>query len=249
MLYPVKLCLNGHEWVKQQLRRQRIRFESLDNGFLTCAEPVGPAGHLRCPGRRRRPGVLRWLVASPALADDGGRPRGRVRPSPRHLPTRSEPHAGLRPPRPGPALLRSGHSRESRPRPARPGRAPLPAPPHPQATPPPAYGYRTRVITDGVEPSLHVEYEASHVKQFFKEQHALRTETTINNPKDFYVTKGVDKLGASARPRGRRQSQAPRGRAAQPRTACSPRTPSTACSSRPSRPDNGSRRSASATRG
>jgi hypothetical protein len=38
--YPVKLCLNGHEWVKQQLRRQRIRFEALDNGFLSCADPV-----------------------------------------------------------------------------------------------------------------------------------------------------------------------------------------------------------------
>jgi hypothetical protein len=25
--YPVKLCLNGHEWVKQWLRRHRIRFE------------------------------------------------------------------------------------------------------------------------------------------------------------------------------------------------------------------------------
>ena len=36
--YPVKLCLNGHEWVKQHLRRQRIRFESLDNGFLACAD-------------------------------------------------------------------------------------------------------------------------------------------------------------------------------------------------------------------
>jgi hypothetical protein len=30
--YPVKLCLNGHEWVKQRLRREHIRFESLDNG-------------------------------------------------------------------------------------------------------------------------------------------------------------------------------------------------------------------------
>jgi hypothetical protein len=37
--YPVKLCLNGHEWVKQQLRRRRVRFESLDNGFLACAVP------------------------------------------------------------------------------------------------------------------------------------------------------------------------------------------------------------------
>ena len=38
-----------------------------------------------------------------------------------------------------------------------------------RATPPPAFGYRTRVITDGVEPSLHVEYKSSHVKQYFKE--------------------------------------------------------------------------------
>jgi hypothetical protein len=43
----------------------------------------------------------------------------------------------------------------------------------------PPLGYRTRVITDGVQPSLHVEYKSSHVKQYFKEQHALRTETTI----------------------------------------------------------------------
>jgi len=64
-----------------------------------------------------------------------------------------------------------------------------------RATPPPAFGYRTRVITDGVQPSLHVEYKSSHVKQYFKEQHALRTETTINNPMDFYVRKAVDNLG------------------------------------------------------
>jgi hypothetical protein len=36
--YPVKLCLNGHEWVKRHLRRDRIRFESLDNGFLSCPD-------------------------------------------------------------------------------------------------------------------------------------------------------------------------------------------------------------------
>ncbi|MBI3262930.1 MAG: hypothetical protein HYZ58_07245 [Acidobacteria bacterium] len=38
--YPVKLCLNGHEWAKQQLRRAGIPFTSLDNGFLTCADPA-----------------------------------------------------------------------------------------------------------------------------------------------------------------------------------------------------------------
>jgi hypothetical protein len=50
------------------------------------------------------------------------------------------------------------------------------------------------VITDGVQPSLHIEYKHSHVKQYFKEQHALRTETTINNPNDFYVNKGIANL-------------------------------------------------------
>ena len=63
-----------------------------------------------------------------------------------------------------------------------------------RTTPPPTFGYRTRVITDGVQPSLHIEYKHSHVKQYFKEQHALRTETTINNPNDFYVNKGIGNL-------------------------------------------------------
>ena len=38
--YPIKLCLNGHEWVKQQLRRADVAFDSLDNGFLACADPT-----------------------------------------------------------------------------------------------------------------------------------------------------------------------------------------------------------------
>ena len=60
-----------------------------------------------------------------------------------------------------------------------------------RATPAPPFGYRTRVITDGVNPSLHIEHKHSHVKQYFKEERALRTETTINDPGDFYTRKGV----------------------------------------------------------
>src|SRR5438309_11641657 len=55
---------------------------------------------------------------------------------------------------------------------------------------------RTRVITDGVEPSLHIEYKRSHLKQYFKEGHGLRSELTINNPNDFDFTKGLDQLPA-----------------------------------------------------
>ena len=40
--------------------------------------------------------------------------------------------------------------------------------------------FRIRVIQDGVHPSLHIHYKKSHVKQYFKENRVLRTETTIN---------------------------------------------------------------------
>ena len=41
--------------------------------------------------------------------------------------------------------------------------------------------FRTRVITDGVTPSLHVDYKNSKIKQYHKLGKALRTETTIND--------------------------------------------------------------------
>ncbi|MBV9602630.1 MAG: hypothetical protein JOZ87_38030 [Chloroflexi bacterium] len=37
--YPVRVCLNGNEWLKQQLRKEAMPFDSLDNGFLWCADP------------------------------------------------------------------------------------------------------------------------------------------------------------------------------------------------------------------
>src|SRR4051812_31427359 len=38
--WSIKLCLNGHEWAKRQLDKYGIRFEALDNGFLSCPEPA-----------------------------------------------------------------------------------------------------------------------------------------------------------------------------------------------------------------
>src|SRR6266545_2486774 len=38
--YTMKLCLNGHEWAKRQLTQRGVVFEALDNGFLSCADPV-----------------------------------------------------------------------------------------------------------------------------------------------------------------------------------------------------------------
>jgi hypothetical protein len=191
--YPVKLCLNGHEWVKQRLHRDRVRFESLDNGFLSCADPhalqracdaLAPAdiqaffdrwSHRlpwpmtpteRAAGYDHRLALCQLEVSLTQVFD---RPvQGR------HF---------------FEAVIRENLDL------GRPNRVRLLFPLRlTRATPPPAFGYRTRVITDGVQPSLHIEYKSSHVKQYFKEQHALRTETTINNPNDFYSTKAIDQL-------------------------------------------------------
>src|SRR6266849_520892 len=56
--------------------------------------------------------------------------------------------------------------------------------------------FRTRVLTDGVIPSLHVDYKSTKIKQYHKEGRALRTETTINNPYGFKINKGLNNLPA-----------------------------------------------------
>jgi hypothetical protein len=56
--------------------------------------------------------------------------------------------------------------------------------------------FRTRIITDGVIPSLHIDYKGTRIKQYHKEGQALGTETTINNPRDFYIGKSLRNLAA-----------------------------------------------------
>jgi hypothetical protein len=56
--------------------------------------------------------------------------------------------------------------------------------------------FRTRVLTEGVVPSLHVEYKKSKVKQYHKEGQALRTETTINDTYDFEIGRALRNLPA-----------------------------------------------------
>ena len=56
--------------------------------------------------------------------------------------------------------------------------------------------FRTRIITDGVTPSLHVDYKNSKIKQYHKLGKAIRTETTINETRDFGVGKRLTNLPA-----------------------------------------------------
>src|SRR5258708_3582712 len=63
----------------------------------------------------------------------------------------------------------------------------------PRATP---GKFRTRVLTEGVVPTLHVDYKHSKVKQYHKEGKPLRTETTINDTRDLGIGKRLETLPA-----------------------------------------------------
>ncbi len=54
--------------------------------------------------------------------------------------------------------------------------------------------FRTRIITEGVVPSLHVDYKKNRIKQYHKENQALRTETTINDTRDFAIGRRIKNL-------------------------------------------------------
>ncbi len=71
--------------------------------------------------------------------------------------------------------------------------------------------FRTRVLTDGVTPSLHVDYKRSHIKQYHKEGRALRTETTINDTKDFAIGRRLHNLAAPDPPPGPHERSASLG--------------------------------------
>ena len=191
--YPVKLCLNGHEWVKQQLRRQRIGFEALDNGFLSCAHPVALQATCDTLGPADVQAFFdRWSHCLPWPLPTADRRAGydhRLAINQLEVSLTQVFDRPVQGRRFFEAVIRENLDL------GRPDRVRLLFPIRiTRATPPPPFGYRTRVITEGVHPSLHIDYKHSHVKQYFKEHRALRTEVTINNPRDFWVRKGLANL-------------------------------------------------------
>jgi hypothetical protein len=191
--YPVRVCLNGHEWVKQQLRREGIAFESLDNGFRWCADPARLQQLADALGPQDVQAFFdRWVQRLPWPLTPADRQAGY-----RHLLTIWQLEVSLTQVFTQPvwgrrffeAVIRGNLDL------GRPDQVSLLFPIRPtRRTPPPPAGYRTRVITAGVIPNLYVAYKRSHVKQYFKQGQALRTETTINDPKDFQPNKSLHTL-------------------------------------------------------
>lgn len=191
--FPVKLCLNGHEWVKQQLRRERIAFDSLDNGFVSCRQPQRLQEVCDSLGPEQVQAFFdRWSHRLPWPLPPRDRAAGYDHRLSIWQMEVSFTQVFDRP-------VQGRHFFEEVVRDnldlGRPSRVSLLFPTRlSRRTPAPRSGYRTRVITTGVSPSIHAEFKRSHVKQYFKENRALRTETTINEPADFGATKALKNL-------------------------------------------------------
>lgn len=191
--FAIKLCLNGHEWAKQQLKHEGIAFESLDNGFLSCEHPerlqqicdeLGPEDVLRF--FHHWSGKLPWPLTKQDRAAGYEHRLSIWQMETSLTQVFDRPVQGRHF---FEAVIRENLDL------GRPDRVSLLFPGRlTRRTPAPRGGYRTRVITLGVQPSLHVEYRSSHVKQYFKEERALRTETTINDTKDFKVGKDISHM-------------------------------------------------------
>ena len=181
--FSIWIYLNGNEWAKQQAARQGIAFSALDNGFAACEDPAALADIChRLSAADVWAFLERWQarLPSPFTVEDRRRGYGhelafrqleisdtRVFDRPaagrawfeRTLPDQ------LTLGRPDQIALVFGRRVNRR----TPGR------------------FHTKVFNVGVEPAIQVHYRASKVKQYFKEGRALRTETTVNDTRDFGI--------------------------------------------------------------
>lgn len=190
--YTAKLCINGHEYAKQQLTAKGIAFEALDNGVLRCADPKRLQQICDGLSGAKIDALLRkWLRLLPhpyTAADRKAGYRYQIsilqaefsltqvldRPVSGRVFFEEVIRENLDLGRPSQVQLIFDR-RINRKTPGR---------------------FRTRVITDGVVPSLHVDYKNTRIKQYHKEGRALRTETTINHTRDFGIGKSLKNLPA-----------------------------------------------------
>ena len=190
--YNAKLCINGHEWLKCQLAQRGIGFEALDNGVLSCAQPGKAQALCEALSAHKIDALLRkWLRALPHPFTPADRRAG-YRYDVSILQAEFSLTQVLDRPLSGRAFFEEV-IRENLDI-GRPSQAQLIFERRvTRRTPGP---FRTRVITEGVTPSLPVDYKSSRIKQYHKEGRALRTETTINNTRDFGIGKNLRNLPA-----------------------------------------------------
>jgi hypothetical protein len=181
--YNAKLCINGNEYAKCQLRKRGIAFAALDNGILSCEDPK--ALQRICDGLddKKIDRLLRkWLARLPHPFDGRDRAAGY-----RYALSILQAEFALTQVLDRPVMGRVFFEQVIRENLdiGRPGQVQLIF--DRRVTRRTPGRFRTRVITEGVTPSLHVDYKRSRIKQYHKQSQALRTETTINDTRDFGV--------------------------------------------------------------
>ncbi|HXX28369.1 MAG TPA: hypothetical protein VEI99_07875 [Terriglobales bacterium] len=195
--YNAKLCLNGHEYAKCQLRQEGIEYKALDNGFVSCAQPERLQTICDEMGPEQIDGLLRrWLARLPHPYTAQDRAAG-YRYDLSILQAEFSLTQILDRPLSG-RLLFEEIIRENLDL-GRPDKVQLifdrrvtkRTPGH----------FRTRVLTEGVIPSLHVDYKSNRIKQYFKQvpgvrEVGARTEMTVNNTRDLYIGKRLCNLPA-----------------------------------------------------
>jgi hypothetical protein len=194
--YNARVCINGNEWAKRQAAKAGLAFEPLDNGFASCDQPRRLQQICdRLDAAKIDRFVRKWLARLPHPFTGADRRAGYrydlsiLQAEFSLTQVLDRPLAGRvffeevirdnldigRPDRVSLIFGRRVQNGRKRPTPGR---------------------FRTRVFTEGVVPSLHIDYKSSRVKQYHKEGIALRTETTINNSKDFGIGKRLHNLPA-----------------------------------------------------
>lgn len=186
--YTSKLCINGHEYLKRQLERCGVDFEPLDNGLLSCADPqLAQRIADQFDEKKIERFYRKWLTKLPHPFPEADRKAGfryqlsvlqsefsltQVWDRPQHGREFFEEVIRENIDLGRPENVQLIFARKMQKKTAADGRC------------------RTRIVTQGVIPSLHVYYKNTHLKQYHKacgKGAALRTETTINNTYDFQV--------------------------------------------------------------
>ena len=188
--WAIKLCLNGHEWAKRQLEKKGIVYEALDNGFLSCTERERLQRTCDSLSPQDIDRLFRkWLERIPLPLRPEDRQAGydwtlsiwQMEVSLTQIFDRP-----LRGREFFEEIIRDNLDL------GRPDRVQLIF--DRVVTKKTPGEFRTRVIQNGVHPSLHISYKNFDLKQYFKEGRGCRTEGTFRNPKDFDVNKGLDNL-------------------------------------------------------
>jgi hypothetical protein len=190
--YAAKLCLNGHEWLKRQLTQRGIPYEPLDNGIRWSEDAARVQRIANALDAPKIDAVFRkWLRRLPHPFTAGHRRAGY-----RYQLSILQAEFALTQVLDRPLTGRYFFEEVIRENLdiGRPDQMQLIF--ERRVTRRTPGQFRTRVLTEGVVPSLHVQYKKSKVKQYHKEGQALRTETTINDTYDFEIGRALRNLPA-----------------------------------------------------